>query len=115
MHHVAQTFTTTTFAFAARTASSTCAAVAGTGAGAVAARRNRHRGEKEQPEQTQHVSQKAGPRPPCQPGSGPMAIYAALRASCFAACCSSSLATRPVQPVWWLAPRPAPVSPWKYS
>ena len=28
---------------------------------------------------------------------------------------SSSLATRAVQPVWWLAPRPAPVSPWKYS
>jgi hypothetical protein len=25
----------------------------------------------------------------------------------------SSLATRPVQPVWWLAPRPAPLSPWK--
>ena len=24
-------------------------------------------------------------------------------------------ATRPVQPVWWLAPRPAPLSPWKYS
>jgi len=26
-----------------------------------------------------------------------------------------SLATPPVQPVWWLAPRPTPVSPWKYS
>ena len=24
-------------------------------------------------------------------------------------------ATMPVQPVWWLAPRPAPLSPWKYS
>ena len=24
-------------------------------------------------------------------------------------------AMRPVQPVWWLAPRPAPMSPWKYS
>ena len=24
-------------------------------------------------------------------------------------------ATSPVQPVWWEAPRPAPVSPWKYS
>ena len=24
-------------------------------------------------------------------------------------------ATIPVQPVWWLAPRPAPLSPWKYS
>ncbi len=24
-------------------------------------------------------------------------------------------ATRPVQPVWWLAPIPAPLSPWKYS
>src|SRR5205085_11426362 len=24
-------------------------------------------------------------------------------------------ATRPVQPVWWEAPSPAPVSPWKYS
>ncbi len=24
-------------------------------------------------------------------------------------------ATRPVQPVWWLAPMPAPLSPWKYS
>src|SRR6476469_1473774 len=29
--------------------------------------------------------------------------------------CWRSLATRPVQPVWWLAPRPLPVSPWKYS
>jgi len=29
--------------------------------------------------------------------------------------CSISLATRPVQPVWWAAPRPAPLSPWKYS
>jgi len=29
--------------------------------------------------------------------------------------CWSSLATRLVQPVWWLAPRPAPLSPWKYS
>ena len=28
---------------------------------------------------------------------------------------SSNFATRPVQPVWWLAPRPAPLSPWKYS
>ena len=24
-------------------------------------------------------------------------------------------ATRAVQPVWWLAPSPAPLSPWKYS
>ena len=24
-------------------------------------------------------------------------------------------AMSPVQPVWWLAPRPAPLSPWKYS
>ena len=24
-------------------------------------------------------------------------------------------ATQPVQPVWWLAPMPAPLSPWKYS
>jgi hypothetical protein len=24
-------------------------------------------------------------------------------------------AITPVQPVWWLAPRPAPLSPWKYS
>ena len=24
-------------------------------------------------------------------------------------------ATKPVQPVWWLAPSPAPLSPWKYS
>src|SRR5690242_545407 len=29
--------------------------------------------------------------------------------------CWSSLATSPVQPVWWLAPMPAPLSPWKYS
>ena len=28
---------------------------------------------------------------------------------------SSSGATRPVHPVWWLAPSPAPLSPWKYS
>src|SRR6185503_5708872 len=26
-----------------------------------------------------------------------------------------SWATSAVQPVWWLAPSPAPVSPWKYS
>ena len=24
-------------------------------------------------------------------------------------------ATNPVHPVWWLAPNPAPLSPWKYS
>ena len=29
--------------------------------------------------------------------------------------CCISLATRAVQPVWWLAPRPTPVSPLKYS
>lgn len=29
--------------------------------------------------------------------------------------CWISLATSPVQPVWWLAPMPAPLSPWKYS
>src|ERR687886_2436102 len=29
--------------------------------------------------------------------------------------CSSSFATSAVHPVWWLAPTPAPVSPWKYS
>jgi len=29
--------------------------------------------------------------------------------------CWRSLATIPVQPVWWLAPMPAPLSPWKYS
>src|SRR6185295_4085279 len=29
--------------------------------------------------------------------------------------CWRSLATRAVQPVWWLAPTPAPVSPSKYS
>ena len=28
---------------------------------------------------------------------------------------SYSSATVPVQPVWWLAPIPAPLSPWKYS
>jgi hypothetical protein len=28
---------------------------------------------------------------------------------------SSSGATSPVHPVWWLAPSPAPLSPWKYS
>src|SRR5262249_49372244 len=37
----------------------------------------------------------------------------------FVFCCwkSSSIivATSAVQPVWWLAPTPAPVSPWKYS
>ena len=26
-----------------------------------------------------------------------------------------SVATSPVHPVWWLAPSPAPLSPWKYS
>ena len=26
-----------------------------------------------------------------------------------------SLVTRPVHPVWWLAPSPEPSSPWKYS
>ena len=29
--------------------------------------------------------------------------------------CWRSLATRPVHPVWWLAPTPDPSSPWKYS
>jgi len=28
---------------------------------------------------------------------------------------SSRGAIRPVHPVWWLAPSPAPLSPWKYS
>jgi len=28
---------------------------------------------------------------------------------------SISFATTPVHPVWWLAPMPAPLSPWKYS
>ena len=28
---------------------------------------------------------------------------------------SKLLAISPVHPVWWLAPRPAPLSPWKYS
>ena len=28
---------------------------------------------------------------------------------------SISAATNPVQPVWWEAPRPAPLSPWKNS
>jgi len=28
---------------------------------------------------------------------------------------SSVRAIVPVHPVWWLAPRPAPLSPWKYS
>jgi hypothetical protein len=27
----------------------------------------------------------------------------------------SNVATNPVQPVWWAAPRPAPLSPWKHS
>lgn len=27
----------------------------------------------------------------------------------------NSFATRPVQPVWWEAPTPRPLSPWKYS
>ena len=31
------------------------------------------------------------------------------------AVCCSILATRPVQPVWWLAPTPEPSSPLKYS
>ena len=29
--------------------------------------------------------------------------------------CCSNFATSAVHPVWWLAPRPAPVSPLKYS
>src|SRR5262249_34668021 len=29
--------------------------------------------------------------------------------------CWISFAARPVQPVWWLAPTPEPLSPWKYS
>ena len=28
---------------------------------------------------------------------------------------SIKVATTPVHPVWWLAPSPAPFSPWKYS
>src|SRR6266404_7057487 len=35
-----------------------------------------------------------------------------LRDSChYSPLCSRSLATKPVQPVWWLAPSPAPLSP----
>ena len=37
-----------------------------------------------------------------------------LRMSVRAKYCMKS-ATTPVQPVWWLAPMPAPLSPWKYS
>ena len=33
----------------------------------------------------------------------------------YGACGCNSLATSAVQPVWWLAPIPAPLSPWKYS
>ena len=29
--------------------------------------------------------------------------------------CWINFATRPVQPVWWQDPKPAPLSPWKYS
>ena len=36
-------------------------------------------------------------------------------AGCNRANMSMSRATSPVQPVWWLAPSPAPLSPWKYS
>jgi hypothetical protein len=34
---------------------------------------------------------------------------------CSRAKLASMGATNAVQPVWWLAPRPRPVSPWKYS
>ncbi len=34
---------------------------------------------------------------------------------CLGPICWSTFAIKPVQPVWWLAPRPAPLSPWKYS
>ena len=29
--------------------------------------------------------------------------------------CRAAARSRPVHPVWWLAPSPAPLSPWKYS
>src|SRR5262249_12957418 len=40
---------------------------------------------------------------------------AAVSAAGISWLCCSSLATSPVQPVWWDAPTPEPSSPWKYS
>ena len=48
----------------------------------------------------------------CQGNGHSIAI---AMAEFIAAVCSISLATSAVHPVWWLAPNPAPVSPWKYS
>jgi hypothetical protein len=37
--------------------------------------------------------------------------YSGQCARIYSPLCCRSLATRPVQPVWWLAPMPAPLSP----
>ena len=43
---------------------------------------------------------------------GPISMARSGSSRC---CCSITRAITPVQPVWWLAPMPAPLSPWKYS
>ncbi len=48
------------------------------------------------------------------PASASVRGMAGSRSSSSPKTCSIR-ATSAVQPVWWLAPRPAPLSPWKYS
>ena len=58
------------------------------------------------------------PRPPARGPGGPRASpwgSPARPAAVTRPKRSRRRAMRPVQPVWWLAPRPAPMSPWKYS
>src|ERR1039457_5086284 len=43
----------------------------------------------------------------------PLALVGLARSGGHSPLCSSSFATSQVQPVWWLAPIPAPMSPWK--
>ena len=52
----------------------------------------------------------ASPSPTIRPMPPAMTSLAVKRRAS-----SGNMATVPVQPVWWLAPMPAPLSPWKYS
>ena len=48
-------------------------------------------------------------------GQGALEAIVFVGAFVYSPLCCSNFATSPVQPVWWLAPMPAPLSPWKYS
>ena len=53
--------------------------------------------------------------PAPEPARRRAAVFRRTSGTAAGANCCMSLAMTPVHPVWWLAPRPAPLSPWKYS